>query len=95
MKQATVNCWHAMTTDAVYSSFKAIENGLMNLEISSGGFEDPNVPEIEEARRRQNYELSSGLQITTNDVEFQAMHQDDDDDDSLPYTNKSMFKNKN
>jgi hypothetical protein len=80
--------------DAVYNSFKAIENGIMNLEIrSGGGFEDFNVTEIEEARRRQNYEISSGLQITTTDAEFQAMHQDDDDD-TLPYTNKSMFMNK-
>ena len=69
----------------VDSSFKGIENGLMNLEISSGGFEDSNEHEIEETLKRENLELSSSLTIPTYD-EIPAIH-------SIPYTNKSLFKN--
>ena len=67
------------------SSFKAIENGLMELEISSGGFENTNEPEIEETLKRENFESSSSLTIPTYD-EIPAIH-------SIPYTNKSLFKN--
>jgi hypothetical protein len=69
----------------VDSSFKGIENGLMNLELSSGGFEDSNEHEIEETLKRENLELSSSLTIPTYD-EIPAIH-------SIPYTNKSLFKN--
>jgi hypothetical protein len=68
-----------------FKAIMAIENGLMELEISSGGFENTNEPEIEETLKRENFESSSSLTIPTYD-EIPAIH-------STPYTNRSLFKN--
>jgi hypothetical protein len=79
-------------------SFMALENGFENLDISSAEkvFDEDNETDIDEARQRFNYELSTGQTITRTDAEFKIlMCPDADDDDTLPITNKcnkSLFK---
>ncbi len=74
----------------------ALENGFENLDISSAAkvFDEDNETDIDEASQRFNYELSTGQTITRTDAEFKILtYRDVDDDDTLPKTNKSLFKN--